>query len=114
MSFELSEFQFGTVKSTCNLRVHEPQIRVVNHDHFVVITWFGTHHHARIEEKQFQKRNSQAQDSTSYSLKTHCKAIYPDRTKNSQAQRLSKKDSQMIDHHLHRSWSRGWFLKICP
>jgi hypothetical protein len=43
MSFELSEFQFGTLKLTCNLRVHEPQIRIVNHDHIAVITWIGTH-----------------------------------------------------------------------
>jgi hypothetical protein len=42
-SFELSEFQPGTIKQTSNMRVYEPQIRIVNHDHIVVITWFGTH-----------------------------------------------------------------------
>jgi hypothetical protein len=43
MSFELSEFQPGTIKLTCNLIVHEPRIRIVNHDHSAVITWFGVH-----------------------------------------------------------------------
>jgi hypothetical protein len=43
MSFELSEFQFGTLKLTCNSRVHEPHICIVNHDHSAVISWFGTH-----------------------------------------------------------------------
>jgi hypothetical protein len=42
-SFELSEFQFVTLKLTYNLRVHEPQIRIVHHDHSAVITWFATH-----------------------------------------------------------------------
>jgi hypothetical protein len=25
------------------MRIHEPQIRIVNHDHITVITWFHTH-----------------------------------------------------------------------
>jgi hypothetical protein len=36
-------FQFGTLKLTCNSRVHEQQIHIVNHDHSAVIIWFGTH-----------------------------------------------------------------------
>jgi hypothetical protein len=42
-SFELSEFQPGTVKQPSNMRVNEPQIRIVNHDHSTSITWLGTH-----------------------------------------------------------------------
>jgi hypothetical protein len=42
-SFELSEFQPGTVKQTSNMRVNESQIRIVNHDHSTSITWLGTH-----------------------------------------------------------------------
>jgi hypothetical protein len=50
-SLELSDFQPGTVKQTSSMRVNEPQIRIVNHDHSASITWLGTHHRARIEEK---------------------------------------------------------------
>jgi hypothetical protein len=25
------------------MRMHKPQINIVNHDHFAVITWFATH-----------------------------------------------------------------------
>jgi hypothetical protein len=42
-SFELSEFQSGTIKQTSNMRVNEPQIRIVNYDHSTSITWLGTH-----------------------------------------------------------------------
>jgi hypothetical protein len=42
-SFELSNFQPSTIKQTGNMRVYEPQIYIVNHDHIAVITWFGTH-----------------------------------------------------------------------
>jgi hypothetical protein len=42
-SFELSEFQLGTIKQPNNMRVNEPQIRIVNHDHRTYITWLGTH-----------------------------------------------------------------------
>jgi hypothetical protein len=42
-SFELSEFQPGTVKQPSNMRVNEPQICIVNHDHSTSITWLGTH-----------------------------------------------------------------------
>jgi hypothetical protein len=41
--FELSEFQPGTIKQTSNMRVNEPQIRIVNHDHNTSVTWLGTH-----------------------------------------------------------------------
>jgi hypothetical protein len=43
MSFELSEFQSDTIKQASHMRMHKPQIRIVNHDPFTVITWFGTH-----------------------------------------------------------------------
>jgi hypothetical protein len=43
MSFELSEFQLGTIKQASNMGMHKPQIRIVNHDHIALITWFGTH-----------------------------------------------------------------------
>jgi hypothetical protein len=43
MSFELSKFQSGAIKQTSNMTMHEPQIRIVNHDHIAVITWFVTH-----------------------------------------------------------------------
>jgi hypothetical protein len=43
MSFELSEFQFGTIKQISNMRVNKSQIRIVNHDHSTSITWLGTH-----------------------------------------------------------------------
>jgi hypothetical protein len=42
-SFELSKFQSGTIMQARNMRMHKPQIRIVNHDHFAGITWFGTH-----------------------------------------------------------------------
>jgi hypothetical protein len=42
-SFELSEFQSGTIKQPSNMRMHEPQIHIVNHDHSAVITWLSTH-----------------------------------------------------------------------
>jgi hypothetical protein len=42
-SFELSEFQPGTIKQASNMRMHKPQICIVNHDHIALITWFGTH-----------------------------------------------------------------------
>jgi hypothetical protein len=25
------------------MRMHEPQIHIINHDHIALITWFGTH-----------------------------------------------------------------------
>jgi hypothetical protein len=43
MSFALSKFQPGTIKQTSNLRVDESHIRIVNHHHSAVITWFSTH-----------------------------------------------------------------------
>jgi hypothetical protein len=42
-SFELSEFQPGTVKQTSNMRVNESHICIVNHDHSTSIIWLGTH-----------------------------------------------------------------------
>jgi hypothetical protein len=43
MSFELSKFQPGTIKQTSNMRVNEPQICIVNHDHSTTVTWLDTH-----------------------------------------------------------------------
>jgi hypothetical protein len=43
MSFDLSEFQPNTLKSTCDLSVHQPQVSIVNHDHFVIFTWLSTY-----------------------------------------------------------------------
>jgi hypothetical protein len=43
MGFELSEFQPSTAKQTSNVLVYEQQIRIVNHDHSIAITWFGIH-----------------------------------------------------------------------
>jgi hypothetical protein len=43
MSFKLPEFQSDTIKQASNMRMHKPQICIVNHNHFAVITWFGTH-----------------------------------------------------------------------
>jgi hypothetical protein len=43
MSFELSEFQFGTLKLTYNLSVHNPQVSIFYHNHFAIFTWFSTH-----------------------------------------------------------------------
>jgi hypothetical protein len=62
-----------------------------------------SYHHAWIEEKQSQKKNSQAQDSTSCSHEKSCKTICPGCKVHSQAQRLSKKDSRGMNHHLHRN-----------
>jgi hypothetical protein len=42
MSFELSEFHSGTIKQASDMRMHKPQICIVNHNHFAVVTWFGT------------------------------------------------------------------------
>jgi hypothetical protein len=27
----------------CNMKMHEPQIRIANHDHSAAFTWFATH-----------------------------------------------------------------------
>jgi hypothetical protein len=56
-SFELFEFQHGTLKLTCNLSVHKLQISIVHHDHIAIFTWFSTHiivH--RLERSNFSKR----------------------------------------------------------
>jgi hypothetical protein len=42
MSFELFEFHSGTIKQASDMRINKPQICIVNHDDFVVVTWFGT------------------------------------------------------------------------
>jgi hypothetical protein len=42
-SFEISEFQPGTIKQASITGMHKPQIRIINYDHIALITWFGTH-----------------------------------------------------------------------
>jgi hypothetical protein len=49
-----------------------------------------SYHHALNKEKQFQNKNIQAQDSTSYFNDKPCEATYPDCIKNSQVWQLSK------------------------
>jgi hypothetical protein len=58
MSFELSKFQPGTIKQTYNMRVYEPQIRIVNHDHFAFITWFDTHIIVRESKRSNFRKNT--------------------------------------------------------
>jgi hypothetical protein len=56
-SFELFEFQLGTLQLTCNLSVHNSQINIVHHDHIAIFTWLSTHiivH--RSETSNFRKR----------------------------------------------------------
>jgi hypothetical protein len=43
MSFELFEFQLGTLKLTCNLSVRNLQINIVYHDHIAIFAWLSTH-----------------------------------------------------------------------
>jgi hypothetical protein len=63
MSFEFSEFQPGAVKQTSNMRVNEPQIRIVNHDHSTSVTWLGTYIIVRGSKRSnLRKKNFQAQD----------------------------------------------------
>jgi hypothetical protein len=56
-SFELSEFQPGTVKQPSNMGVNEPQILIVNHDHSTSVTWLGTHILVRgLKRRNLRKR----------------------------------------------------------
>jgi hypothetical protein len=115
MRFELSKFQSGTLKLTCNSRVHEPQICIVNHDHSAVTHGLTLISSCKDRIKAIsEKKNFQAQDSSSYFHENPCKATYPDCTKYSQVDRLAKKDSLGIDHHLHQNQSRRYFSKTCP
>jgi hypothetical protein len=41
-SFDISELHSGTIKQASDMRLHKSQIHIVNHDHFIVVTWFGT------------------------------------------------------------------------
>jgi hypothetical protein len=43
MSIELSEFYPSTIKQASNMRMHESQIHIINHDHFIIVTWLSTH-----------------------------------------------------------------------
>jgi hypothetical protein len=38
-----SQFQSGTLKLTSNLSVYQPQVSIVYHDHFTIVTWLSTH-----------------------------------------------------------------------
>jgi hypothetical protein len=56
--FELSEFQPSTIKQTSNMRVYEPQICIVNHDHITVITCLGTHIIVRGSKRSNLRKNT--------------------------------------------------------
>jgi hypothetical protein len=58
MSFELSEFQPGTIKQTSNSRVQKPQIRIVNHDRSAIITWLCTHIIVRRSKRSNFRKNT--------------------------------------------------------
>jgi hypothetical protein len=57
MRFELSEFQRNTIKQASNTGMHKPQIRIVNHNHIALITWFGTHIIVRGSKKAISKES---------------------------------------------------------
>jgi hypothetical protein len=114
-SFELSEFQPGTVKQTSNLRVNELWIRIVNHDHSTSITWLGTHIIVRGSKRSnLRKKSSQAQDLTFYSHKKPYQATCLGCKDHFQVWRLAKKDPQEMSHHIHWSRSRRCAMKTCP
>jgi hypothetical protein len=58
MSFELSVLQSGTIKQASNMGMHKPQIRIVNHDHIALITWFGTHITVRGSKRSNLRRST--------------------------------------------------------
>jgi hypothetical protein len=101
MSFELSEFQSGTIKQASNMRMHKPQIHIVNHYHFAIITWFGIHIIMRGSKSSNFRRST-------FKLK-----IQPFVFTKNLAKKLvliakgilklddSKKDSWGMNHHLH-------------
>jgi hypothetical protein len=62
-----------------------------------------SYYRAQIEEKQSQKKNSQAQDSTFCSHGRPYQATYLGCKEHFQVQRLTKKDPQEMSHHLHQS-----------
>jgi hypothetical protein len=92
------------------MRVYEPQIRIVNHDHMV----WHSYHRVQIEETQSQKKHFQAQDSISCSHKKSCKATCLDCKGHSQSRQLSKKDSRGMNHRLHQSQTQRCVTKTCP
>jgi hypothetical protein len=103
MSFELSEFQPGMIKQTRNMRVHEPQICIVDHDHIAAITRFGTHiivHGSK--RSNFRTRTFKLKIQLLVFIENLAKQIiliallvlkFDD----------SHGKTQRIDHHLHRS-----------
>jgi hypothetical protein len=112
--FELSEFQFGTLKLTCNFRVHGSQIYIVNHDYSAVIIWFDTH----IIVHGSKRRNLRK---IIFQLKIQLFVLSKNLIK--QLVLVAKgilklNDSQErplgIDHHLYRSQSQRCGVKTCP
>jgi hypothetical protein len=105
MSFELSEFQLGTLKLTSNLSVHQSQVSIVHLDHFAIVTWLSTHIIMHWLKRSNLRKKNPTQDSTFCSHEKFSQVTCLGCTKNFQAQRLSKKDHRGIDHHLHQSRS---------
>jgi hypothetical protein len=71
MSFELSEFQPGTIRQTSNSRVQKPHICIVNHDHSAVITWLCTRIIMRVSKRSnFKKTPSSSRFNFLFSRKT--------------------------------------------
>jgi hypothetical protein len=58
MSLKLSEFQFGTMRQASNMRMHEPQIQIINHDHFAIVTCLSTHIIVRGSERSNFRKSS--------------------------------------------------------
>jgi hypothetical protein len=114
-SFELSDFQSGTIKQTSNIRVNESHIRIVNHDQSTSITWLATHIIVRGSKRSnSEKKNSQAQDSTLCSREKPYQATCLGCKGHSQFRQLVKKDPHEIRHHLHRSCSQICAATTCP
>jgi hypothetical protein len=106
-SFELPEFQFGTLKSTHNSSMHQPQVNIVYHDHFAVITWFDTHIIVHGSKRiNFRKKNFLTQDSTFCSHEKPCKAFSSSATLK---ERLSKDRSSLTSE-----WESGMLLGDLP
>jgi hypothetical protein len=114
-SFELFEFQSGTIKQASNIRVNEPQIHIVNHNHSTSVTWLGTHIIMRgLKRSNLKKRTLR--------LKIQLFVLTKNLTKQSvlvvksifQVRRLAKKDLRGKSHHLHQSRSQRCAVMTCP
>jgi hypothetical protein len=70
MSFELSEFQLGTVKLSSNLSVHQSQVSIVHLDHFAIVTWLSTHIIMHwLKRSNLRKKNSNSRFNFLFSRK---------------------------------------------